>query len=279
VSRGGRNRRRLNQEAVKAAALSAGLRLIKSVAIVALLVGICAATAFGTDAAREYLYTSPTFAIEKIAFEGVRHASEEELTRLSGISLGDNIFQADLLAAEKALAGHSWVRRISLERDYPRAVVVRVIEHEPVALGDLGGLYYVDEQGRPFKKLAPGEEGDLPILRGISREEYSAHEEESEALFREALSAMAAYRESGLEGRAPLSEVKVDRVDGLTLFCGKEAVAVKVGTQDYAEKLARLDQLFTELTRRGARAEVIHLDNRTRPGWVAVQLAQGAGGQ
>ena len=277
--RGGKNRRRIDQAAVRAAATGVALRTGKAVGIIALLVGICAGTAFGASKLKNYLYTSPTFAIERFSFDGVRHASEDELTRLSGISVGDNIFEVDLFGAEKLMLAHPWVRKLSLEREYPRTLVVRVIEHEPAALADLGGLYFVDEQGKAFKKLAPGEEADLPILRGFTREDYTAHPAEIEELQREALYALGSYRESGLEKTTPVSEVKLDRVDGMTFYCGKDAVAVKLGVKDYREKFARLEQLFAELSKKGARAEVIRLDNRTRPGWVAVQLAQGASGQ
>ena len=109
----------------------------------------------------------------------------------------------------------------------------------------------------------------------MTREEYLAHPAQIEPLFVEALQALAVFAASGLEKERPASEVKVDAVDGLTLYCGNEAVAVKLGFKDYREKFARLEQLFQELKSRGARAEVIRLDNRTRPGWVAVQLAQG----
>ncbi len=118
----------------------------------------------------------------------------------------------------------------------------------------------------------------MPILRGVSREDHAAQGEETEALFREAIGVLAAWREAGLEKRAPVSEVVVDRVEGMTVFCGREPVAVKLGVGEVPEKLGRLDQLLTELQRRGARAEVVRLDNRARPGWVAVQLAQASGG-
>ena len=253
------------------------MRSLKALGVVTALVAICAAAALGASKGREYLYTSPTFAIEKFAFEGVQRAQKDELQRLSGIAEGDNLFQADLVAAEKAMSAHPWIRRLSLERDYPRTIVVRAIEHEPVALADLGALYYLDAAGKPFKKLGPGEESDFPILRGVTREEYQAREQEVEAGFREALDALAAYRAAGLEKAAPVSEVKVDRVDGLTFWAGKDAVAVKLGFGEYREKFGRLEQLYAELGKKGAHAEVIRLDNRTRPGWVAVQLAQGEG--
>jgi len=275
--RGRKNRKRTDLATVRTAArglLASAGRVLGGVLVV---LAVAAAVGWGSGRGRVWLYTSPTFAVENLVFEGVRHADPSELARQSGIELGDNIFDADILAAERALAANPWVRRVSIERDYPRTVVVRVVEHEPVALADLGGLYYVDAEGRAFKKLSAGEEADLPILRGVSREEYAGAAQEFEALFREALDALDTWRSMGLEQKAPASEVRVDRVDGLTLFCGRDAVAVRLGLKDYREKFERLDRLFAELARRGSRAEVIRLDNRNRPGWVAVQLASGGG--
>ena len=271
--RGRKNRRRIDQAAVKAAAVGFAARAGR---IAAWTLGFCAMVVIGAFAGvklKEYLFTSPTFAVEKFTYEGQKRAKESELTGLAGVKLGDNIFQADVLGAERAMAQHPWVKRISIERKYPRELIVRVIEHEPVALAEMGRLYYVSEQGKVFKKLSPGEEGDLPVLSGLTRDEFVAHEEEYEGLFKEALEAIAVYREAGLEMKAALSEVKVDREEGLTFFVGKEALAVQLGFKEYGEKFKRLEKLLNELSRRGARAEVIRLDNRTRPGWVAVQLA------
>lgn len=257
---------------MRAGAVSLLLRAGRLAGLLLLFCATAALAAFGAGKAKDFLYGSPTFAIEAIRFEGLAHASREELVRLSGLGLGENLFEADLLAAEAGMARNPWVRRISVERSYPRAVTVRVIEYQPAALADMGGLYFVDPSGKAFKKLAAGEEADLPILVGLTREEYAAFEEEVEGLFREALAALEAWRAAGLEARRAVSQVLIDRLAGLTLICGEEAVAVKVGTGHYAEKFARLDRLLGELDRRGARAEVIRLDNRTRPGWVAVRL-------
>jgi cell division protein FtsQ len=272
--RGRKNRRRIDQAEVKAAAIGVAARALRLVGLAIVLSAVAIGATLGGREGREYLLTSRTFALAEIAFEGNRRAPEGELLGLSGVRLGDNIFETDVLSAERAMASHPWVKRVSIERLYPRRLMVRVIEHEPKAIAEMGRLYYVNEAGKVFKKLSPGEDGDFPLFTGVSREEFLAREEEASGLFREALLSLAVYREHGLDARAPVSEVRVDRVEGLTLFCGSEAVAVKLGFKDYAEKFSRLDRLFGELSRRGARAEVIRLDNRTRPGWVAVQLAE-----
>lgn len=275
--RGRKNRRRIDQAAVRAAARGWAARTARVVGLLCLLGALAAGAAVGGKHLKSWLFTSPTFAVEQFLFEGLAHAEEGELIRLSGIAMGDNIFRSDVPAAERAMAAHPWIERVTIDRAYPRKLRVRVVEHRPAALTDLGGLYYVNAAGKAFKRLVPGDAADLPILRGVERGAYSAGPEEGEALFREGLEAFGLYREAGLEARAPVSEIQVDQLEGLTFFCGKDAVAVKLGKADLQTKFERLDKLFDELARRGARAEVIRLDNRTRPGWVAVQLAQGGG--
>ncbi|MFN7131229.1 MAG: cell division protein FtsQ/DivIB [Myxococcales bacterium] len=258
---------------MRAAAAGFLARAVRVVGAALLFSAIAAAAAFGGMHGRRYLLTSPRFAVERITFEGTVHASREELLRLSGLAVGDNIFELDSEAAESGMASHPWVQRVYVERDYPRHIAIRVLEHTPAALAEMERLYFVNEQGKPFKKVSPGEEVDLPILSGVTREAYLADEAEVEGLFRRAIEALAVYREEGLEKTHPVSEVKVDAREGLTFYCGNDAVAVALGQENYREKFERLQRLFGELQRRGARAEVIRLDNRTRPGWVAVQLA------
>lgn len=248
-------------------------RALRVLAGLLLFCAIAAAAAFGAVHGKRYLTTSPRFAVERISFDGLAHASEAELLGLSGLAAGDNIFSIDTAIAEAGMAAHPWVQRVYVERDYPRHVLIRVLEHTPAALVELERLYFVNEQGKPFKKVSPGEEVDLPVISGIGRDAYLSEEAEVEALLRQALDALAVYREMGLEERRPVSEVRVDRNEGLTFFCGEDAVAVALGQQDFREKFGRLTRLFDELEKRGARAEAIRLDNRARPGWVAVRLA------
>ena len=276
VVRGRKNRRSIDQTAVRAAAVGFAARAARFLGVLLALGALAVGAAWGTRHLKAWLFTSPTFAIEQFAFEGIEHAEEAELIRLGGIRPGDNIFEADLALAERAMAAHPWVEQATIDRVYPRKLKVQIVEHQPAALTDLGGLYYVNPSGKAFKRLVPGESADLPILRGVGREEYSAAPEDGEALFKEALDAMALYREAGLEPRAEVSEIGIDKLEGLTFFLGDDAVAVKLGQGELEKKFTRLGQLFDELSRRGARAEVIRLDNRTRPGWVAVQLAEAA---
>jgi cell division protein FtsQ len=111
------------------------------------------------------------------------------------------------------------------------------------------------------------------VVTGISRTRYQEHREDVEAQLRELIALAQDYEGRKLSSRGKLEELSIDEDDDVTLYVGKNLVAVRLGEPPFAEKLDRLAALWNEFDRRGIQAQVIHLDNRSRPGWVAVKLA------
>jgi cell division protein FtsQ len=182
-----------------------------------------------------------------------------------------NLFQLDPDALQRAIAGHPWVRSVELRRHFPSTLVIAVTEHEPAAMASLGDLYLLDKEGNPFKRVQAGDAVDLPVVTGVERDDYVASPRRAAERFRGALEWLAAYDASDRPTGARLSEVKVEPL-GFTLVTSS-GVEVHVGDRPPAEELARLSRVAAELSRRGLTAQVVRLDNRVRPGWVAVKTA------
>lgn len=278
MARTPKNRRRVDPAQARAAARRGLVRALRVAGAICLFAALTALAAQGARAVRTWLFTSPTFAIEAIEIRGLVHAAEREVLALSRLQVGENVFEIDLEETAFAVREHPWIEDARVRRHLPRGIEIEVAEHVPAALADLGALYYVDDAGKAFKRVSVGDRVDLPILRGVSREVYAAEPEQGEALFREGIALAALYARSGLEARARLSDIELDRVEGMTLRCGDQAMAVRLGRGDYPQKLDRLARILEELSRRGAVAEIVRLDNRARPGWVAVQLDKSSQG-
>lgn len=255
-----RSARRIGRVAAHAAAAALGL----------------AAAGRAATAAAAWLTASPDLELREIRFTGRVHAGEEELLRLGGIERGANLTTLDLALAERRMAEHAWVRAVRLTRALPHALHVDVREWTAAALVDLDRLYLVSADGHLFRRLAPGDAVDLPVITGVARGDFVEDRAGAESVLREALEAIAAYGARRLASRESLSEVRADPDHGITLRLGADAFAVKLGHGPFEDKLARLEQLADALGRQGERAEVVHLDNRRRPDWVAVRLSGGA---
>ncbi len=215
----------------------------------------------------------PALRIREIAFEGLARVPREELLELSPVQRGDHLLLTDPAAVEAALARHPWIESVEVRRALPPGLVVRVSERRAVALVELGGLYLVDDRARVFKRAAPGDGLDLPVVSGIARDDWVERRADVEPLLAGALALLDRWAERGLTARAPVSEIHIDPDWGVTVYAGGDGTEIRLGTGDLASKLSRLERVLDALDADGRKAEVLHLDNRRRPDWVAVRLA------
>jgi cell division protein FtsQ len=266
-----RNRRRQDtaqqKEAVKGAVRTHGPGVLKALALT-LATGLLV---WGGVETRRWARTSPRFDLAAVSFSGLQRASRVELLRLAALTKGQNLWKLEVGALERAMLQHPWVRTVEVTRRFPNRVSVEVTEHVPVAMAVLGDLYVLDEDGEPFKRVTPGDGLDLPLVTGLDREGYVTDPAAARERIRSALEVARAYAALSPDKAERLSEVRVE-AQGLVLVTasGQE---VRLGEGDSEVKLRRLARVRRELGARGLAAEIIHLDNRARPGWVAVKLS------
>jgi cell division protein FtsQ len=262
-----RNRRRVDRASEPAGTGAAGRgRLLLGLATL----GLAALT---VALAWRGLERTHAFAIRTITFEGLSRATADELLALSPVKPGDHLLLSDVDGMEAALERSPWVRHVEAHRRWPPALLVKVTERKAAALIDLGGLYLVDGQAEVFKRAAPGDGLDLPVITGISRAEFLARRSAVVPVMAGALALARSWKTAGWDAAVPLSEIHVDPWDGTTIYVGDEGTEVRLGSGDLPAKLSRLRQVLAALRADGKKAEVLHLDNRLHPSWVAVRLA------
>jgi cell division protein FtsQ len=214
--------------------------------------------------------------IREVRFLGLSRATAQELLELSPVQRGDHLLLCDTGLVEVALRRHPWIAAVEVRRTLPPALEIKVTERRAAALVDLGGLYLVDTAGEVFKRALPGDGLDLPVVTGIGREDWVERRTEVEPLLDGALALLDRWAERGLDRRAPVSEIHISAEYGTTLWAGADGLEVRLGNGSIPEKLARLERVLAAVEAEGRRAEVLHLENRRRPDWVAVRFAGGA---
>jgi cell division protein FtsQ len=218
--------------------------------------------------------TAPVFTVREIRFHGLVHATEKELLAAAHLARGANLFAVDLSAATRAMSANAWVASARLSRHFPGTVEVEIVEHRPRAEVQLGALYLVDDLGRAFKRMAPGDPADLPRVTGLGREEWTKDRIAAQVRLYRALQLVDAWREEGV--LPALAQVRIDDDAGLTALARDNGVLqeIRVGDHDFRVKLRRLAKVRAALALRGERAVRIDLDNPARPDWASAQLAE-----
>lgn len=221
------------------------------------------AIALVAAAVRGLLKTTP-FPVQQVEVRGVQRLTREEIVALTGITPGQNLLSLRLKAVGQQVAQNPWVASVRVQRFFPGTVAVSVTERRPVAVVNLGLLYYLDDQGEPFKPLNFGDQLDLPVITGFSEEGLAAEPTATREALKAACELLAALKSHGSFILADVSEIHYDRAHGFTLFTTSGALPIKVGSSDFPGKLTRFAQIYQNLMSQRPGLQYIDLDYSDR---------------
>jgi cell division protein FtsQ len=204
-----------------------------------------------------YVTTSARFEAKTVAFEPTPHVSAERLTGLMGLQPGTNILAVDVEATRRRIEADPWVKTASVRRELPDTLHVAVTEHEPAAVLLSGHFYLLSRDGVPFKRVAEGERGDLPIVTGVERELLVKGDPAATKVIRRALDVLAAYHG---KTRPRLGEVHIGDGGEALLYTEKTGTLLRLGRGPVEDRLARYDALRAALGERADKLSVVHLD-------------------
>ena len=226
--------------------------IVRTLALGVTLAGLAVAATVAWDWARR----TPLLATRTVEVAGIRRLDEATVLAAVGIELGTNLFVVDVGAAEAGVAALPGVRRAHVARHLPGRVTVLVEEREPYALVNAGGLHWVDAEGYLVSTDArPGSTG-LPILTGIAAPAAGAGGP-SESL-RAGLALLHALQRTSARLATRVSEVDLGRTHGPVLYL-IDGVEVRLGSDAWDDRLARLDGVLADLDARGERVASIDL--------------------
>ncbi len=237
--------------------LKKSVRLVAAVVVVS-LVGLIG---YGVSG---FISRTTFLRLERIEVAGVKRLTRDEVISLSTARSGDDMLGLKLRQMGEHIGKNPWVARVQIRRTFPNTLTIAVQEREPVAVINMGFLYYVDGQGEVFKPLTVGDSLDYPILTGFSEEEMAKDPSGSRDGVRAALGLIGLLRNDEKFNLAEVSEIHFDKVYGFTLFTQRSGVPVKLGNSDFPAKLQRLARIYRDLQKDLPLLEYVDLDYADR---------------
>jgi cell division protein FtsQ len=143
-----------------------GRTVISCVKVLLTAVLVCGCAVFGASRLWAWLEASPKLIVRSVEIRGNVRTGREEIRRLSRLREGMRILDIKPSQAEKAVLSNCWIRRAHVSRRFPDKVIVSVEEREPIALVNVGRIYYIDNEGVEMP-LFPATYSDLPVVSGV----------------------------------------------------------------------------------------------------------------
>ncbi|MFI5394645.1 MAG: cell division protein FtsQ/DivIB [Candidatus Binatia bacterium] len=194
---------------------------------------------YGVPSVVRLVKSHPYFILTTIQVDGNRRISRCDILRWAGVSEHTSIWDAAPDVVGLRLQSHPWIQRVSVRREFPNRLIIGVDERRPVAIVHLKELNYVDRRGRILGPLQDGDSRDFPLITGL--EDVQTADFRPIGVHRALRFLHLCERRSCFDA---VSEVHVDRNQGITVFPLRPAVAVVLGWGSWREKLARSARVF-----------------------------------
>ena len=212
-----------------------------------------------------WFLTAPRFAVERIEVAGQSQLSADEVVAASGIGPGQNLFRLDARRAVAGVEALPLVRRAELVRSIPNRVTLVVEERQPFVLVHSGGLhrpaetlYWVDEQGVPLGPETRAVALDAPLVSAVGAGDVAVAGRTPSGRVAAGVALIRTLMRAQSSLLREISEVDVSRPEGPVLYM-LDGVEVRLGSEDWAERLGRLGGVLAQLRASSQRATSIDL--------------------
>jgi cell division septal protein FtsQ len=210
--------------------------------------------------ARRAINSTTFFRLKNIEVSSAKCLTRDEILSLAGVEAGQDLAGMNLKHMGEQLSQNPWVETVRIHRYFPDRLSISVSEREPLAIVNMGFIYYLDKKGTVFKVLNQGDKLDYPVVTGFSEEDMSINPAGTREALKTTCELLGILREKGAFILADVSEIHYDKGYGFTLFTSSGALPVKVGAGDFAAKVDRLARIYRELMAQRATLQYIDLD-------------------
>jgi hypothetical protein len=250
----------------------------------ALVVAFCVAAWLGISTGLDkFFFSNPDYTLKRVTFELDGVMTREEALAMTKIREGENIFRADLTAAEKVLRAVPQVADVVIERRLPDHLAISLTARDPVAWVapvekdadpfDPEKSLLVDDSGFLMKpRIIQPEFYRLPVIYGVRSDNIRDGEPLHNEDLRRAL-ALLREVESRPECLLVIRSMNISKGYCIEVISDRNA-RVTFFSEDFSEQLARLRQLLEHCRESGRELETVNLMVRRNTPVTFVQMAK-----
>lgn len=213
----------------------------------------------------EFIGKTTFVRLERIDVAGIKKLTRDEILSAASVKLGDDLLGLRLTSMGEQLTKNPWVASVRVRRNFPHSLAIDVVERQPVGVVSMGYLYYLDNHGDIFKPLQEGDSLDFPVITGLAEDDLIHDPAGAKETLKGVLALLQELKKerAGI-ALADISELHYDKGFGYTLFTIDKGLPIRLGTEDFSEKLDRFAKVYSQLQPQIPNLEYIDLDYSDR---------------
>ena len=181
------------------------------------------------------------FKADNIEISGISQLTEENILEQAAVSTGKNILSINLYSVRKRLLAHPDIEAADVERKLPNGLIIRITEHQPLAVIDLGRKFLLDVNGKIYKECKDEECQKMPLITGLDFSDLGLPGSVENTPYTAVMNVLWMGKEkASVLPNAFIHQISVDREVGITVYAYGGKKIIKLGYGDYANKFERL---------------------------------------
>lgn len=183
------------------------MKFNQSLRIIAIATAVGSA-AFILNTLRTYVLNSDQFFyLQQFEIHGTRYLTHRDVVALSGLSLGDQLFESSMSEVETQIRRSPYVKYVRVERRLPSTLLVMIREEEPIAFLNDGILKIISADGRILPRAIDFDYPDVPVIHLTGENAYSEGDFVHETGVRQALEFLRTCRRVSVDLFDLISEI------------------------------------------------------------------------
>ena len=223
-----------------------------------LLVLAAALLAIAGVAVVRWLLVSPRFALAAVDVRGAHRVSVDRIVEAADLPAGISVFAVDPHEVAARVQALPEVRRADVIRELPNRMTIVVEERRPFTLLHSGRLHWVDEDARAMGEERQAVAAPVPLITGLTEDDVAAMRTAPGPKAQTAIAIIQTLLRSGSTLTEEIAEIDVRRSDGPVLHT-VDGIEVRLGNEDWADRLARLEGVLAQVARDEAHVSVVDL--------------------
>lgn len=225
---------------------------------VVLLVLVAALLTAGAVAGVRWLLVSPRFALAGVDVRGTHRVSIDRIVEAADLPAGISIFAVDTRAVAARVEALPEVRRAEVIRELPNRMAIVVEERRPFTLLHTGRFHWVDEEARAMGEERQAVVAPVPLITGLTEDDVAAMRTAPGPKAQAAIAIIQTLMRRGSALTEEIAEIDVRRHDGPVLYT-MDGIEVRLGNEDWGDRLARLEGVLAQVARDEAPVSVVDL--------------------